>query len=196
MQKNRIPSERQINLQPGLRKLARELENSQLNEKRLSELRGMVRVLNGLAVYLHGDFENDDKVLQKEFDHLVSDVHEGKKHPSESYHNQIHADLCAMISTMLGMANDNVIAVSKIDCARVFIGALESAEEIFQMPKTPSTYLSEAIGMIDTVCHLMHIDSYFPDQDITLAQHLQTEIKNGSHQSIRILRSHLQRIGG
>ena len=187
---------RQINLQPGLFKLARNLETTPLTEKRLSELRGMIRVLSGLASCLHGAFESDDKVLNMEFNHLVADVHKEQKHPSEKIHNQVHADLCSMVSTMLAMASDNVIAVSKIDCARVFLGALESAEEILHMPKPPSSYLDEAHGMIDAVCQLMHSDSYFPDQDIKLAAHLHTEIQNGQLTKIPLLKSHLQRIGG
>ncbi len=196
MQDKRISNHRQINLQPGLWELSKHLDNEALSEKKLSELRGMIRVLSGLASCIHGAFESDDKVLNVEFDHLVADVHSEQKHPSDKAHNQVHADICAMVSTMLGMASDNVVAVSKIDCARVFLGALESAEEIFHMPKPPSAYLAEAHGMIDAVCQLMHIDSYFSEKDIEIAKHLHTEIKNGHTKTIRILKSHLQKIGG
>ena len=196
MQKDHIPQNRQINLQPGIWQLARALENGGLSEKRLCELRGMMRVLSGLAACIHGDFESDDQVLEKEFNHLVSDVHEESHHPDEAHHNQVIADLSGMVTTMLNMADDNVIAVSRVDCSRVFASSLECAEEILGMHKPPTSYRDEAMGMIDTVCDLISSDSYFPDIDIELAKELKKHLKQGDVRGIIALRRHLRKIGG
>ena len=189
-----IPRSRKINLKPGLQALAFKLEKPSMSEKQLEELRGMVRVLSGLAVCFHGAFENDEKVLEKEFNHLVADVHDEQKHPDEDHHNRVLADLGAMVSTMLNLSEDNVIAVSTTDCARIFANALQSAEDMLKMPKVPKPYLHEAIGMIDCVCHLMHPDSYFPEQELKLVVSHGADLRSGKIPLIRSLRAHLDKL--
>lgn len=190
-----IRKERQINLKPGLEALALKLDNGGIDENHLEELRGLVRVLSGLAVCFHGAFENDEKVLEKEFDHLVADVHDEQKHPDAEHHNRVVADLGAMIGTILNMADDNVIAVSATDCARIFSNALTSAEDILKMPKPPKTYRNEALGMINAVCQLMHPDSCFGDSELHLISSLGADLRTGKVRAVHTLRTHLERIG-
>ena len=189
-----IPRSRKINLKPGLQALALKLDQGDISEKQLEELRGMVRVLSGLAVCFHGAFENDEKVLEKEFNHLVADVHDERKHPDEDHHNRVLADLGSMISTMLNLADDNVIAVSTTDCARIFASALQSAEDMLKMPKVPKPYLHEAMGMIDCVCHLMHPDSYVPDEELQLIVSYGADLRTGKIRFVRDLRIHLDKL--
>lgn len=182
-----IPQDRQINLQPGLRKLAIEIENGGMSEKHLGQMRGMVRVLDGLAVCIPGPFKSDDQVLHQEFDHLVADAHAKRGH-------EVDVDLGHMVETMLNMADDNVVAVSRTDCARVFAGALASAEEILKMPKPPATYIDEAMGMIWAICELMHPESCFPDEDLQLIHDHTKELLKGEILVVHALRRLLERI--
>ena len=185
MQKNR-----QINLRPGLQSIA-----LHLSSKRVESFRGVVRVLNTLAPFLRRAYAGDDDVLQKEYDHLLADISKEKKHPDAEHHNRVSADLSSMVQTILNMADDNVIAVSTTDCARVFANALISAEDILRLEKPAETYRQEALGMIDAVCELMHPDSYFPELELKMLDTLKNELRSGQLKSVHLLRTHLEKIG-
>lgn len=185
MQKNR-----QVNLRPGLQSIALHLQ-----KKQAESLRGVVRVLNTLTPFLRSAYAGDDDVLQKEYDHFVADLSKEKKHPDAEHHNRVSADLSSMVQTILNMADDNVIAVSTVDCARVFANALISAEDILSKEKPAETYRQEALGMVDAVCELMHPDSYFPELELKMLDTLRAELRSGHLKSIHLLRTHLEKIG-